>query len=82
MIPVGLAFEEARKTHPEINLHCHDGVHSSISGTYPAACVFSATLYSQSLVGGALPVNTDITPTTAKVLWQVVWETITEFQKS
>ncbi|TKU09936.1 hypothetical protein FDW86_08150 [Citrobacter sp. wls828] len=80
--PVGLAFEKARKTHPEINLYYHDGVHPSISGTYLAACVFFATLYNQSPVGGALPVDTDMTPATAKVLQQVAWETVTEFQKS
>lgn len=80
--PVGLAFEKARKTHPEINLYYHDGVHPSISGTYLAACVFFATLYNQSPVGGALPVDTDMTPATAKALQQVAWETVTEFQKS
>lgn len=29
--PVGLAFEKARKAHPEINLYYHDGVHPSIA---------------------------------------------------
>ncbi|MFS6814422.1 DUF4886 domain-containing protein [Citrobacter meridianamericanus] len=80
--PVGLAFEKARTTHPEINLYYQDGVHPSISGTYLAACVFFATLYNQSPVGGALPIDTDMSPATAKALQQVAWETVTEFQKS
>jgi hypothetical protein len=80
--PVGLAFEKARKAHPEINLYYHDGMHPSMAGTYLAACVFFATLYNQSPVGGALPVDTDMTPATAKALQQVAWETVTEFQKT
>ncbi|MEN0613460.1 DUF4886 domain-containing protein [Klebsiella indica] len=80
--PVGLAFEKARKTHPEINLYYQDGVHPSLAGTYLAACVFFATLYNQSPVGGALPVDTDMTPATAKALQQIAWETVSEFQKS
>ena len=81
MAPVGPAFEKARKTHPEINLYYQDGVHPSISGTYLAACVFFATLYNQSPVGGALPIDTDMSPGDAKALQQVAWETVTEFQK-
>lgn len=80
--PVGLAFDKARKTHPEINLYYHDGVHPSIAGTYLASCVFFATLYNQSPVGGALPIDTDMTQATAKILQQVAWETVTEFQQS
>lgn len=80
--PVGLAFDNARKMHPEINLYYHDGVHPSMAGTYLAACVFFSTLYNQSPLGGALPIDTDMTPATAKVLQQVAWETVTEFQKS
>ncbi|POT56429.1 hypothetical protein C3432_13475 [Citrobacter amalonaticus] len=79
--PVGLAFDRASKTHPEINLYYHDGVHPSMAGTYLAACVFFATLYNQSPVGGALPVDTDMTPETAKALQQIAWETVTDFQK-
>lgn len=80
--PVGLAFEKARKAHPEINLYYHDGMHPSMAGTYLAASVFFATLYNQSPVGGALPFDTDMTPATAKALQQIAWETVTEFQKA
>nr|QIS36877.1 hypothetical protein [Klebsiella pneumoniae]QLG00442.1 hypothetical protein [Klebsiella pneumoniae]QLG01392.1 hypothetical protein [Klebsiella pneumoniae] len=44
--------------------------------------MFFATLYNQSPVGGALPVDTDMTPATAKALQQIAWETVSEFQKS
>ena len=80
--PVGLAFEKARKSHPEINLYYHDGMHPSMAGTYLAASVFFATLYNQSPVGGALPFDPDMTPATAKALQQIAWETVTEFQKT
>lgn len=79
--PVGLAFEKVRQTHPEINIYYHDGVHPSMEGTYLAACVFFATIYNQSPVDGALPVDTNMTPATAKILQQAAWETVTEFQK-
>lgn len=80
--PVGLAFDKARKVHPEINLYYQDGVHPSLEGTYLAACVFFATLYNQTPVGGALPTDTNMTPETAKALQQIAWDTVTEFHGS
>lgn len=42
--PVGLAFAEARRSHPEVRLFHPDGSHPSPAGTYLAACVFYAVL--------------------------------------
>ncbi len=78
--PVGLAFSNAIKAHPEINLYHSDGSHPSLAGTYLAACVLFATLYDHSPVGGALPVDSDMTEQTARALQQVAWDTVTAFR--
>ncbi|MCN6072344.1 hypothetical protein MLS66_24565 [Escherichia coli] len=78
--PVGLAFSNAIKTHPEINLYHSDGNHPSLAGTYLAASVLFATLYDQSPIGGALPADSDMTEQTAKALQQVAWDTVQEFR--
>ena len=79
--PVGLAFSRAIATHPEIDLYHSDGNHPSLAGTYLAAYVLFATIYDQSPVGGALPVDSDMTEQTARALQQVAWDTVTQFRK-
>lgn len=78
--PVGLAFRNAIKAHPEINLYHSDGNHPSLAGTYLAACVLFATLYDRSPVGGALPADSDMTAQTAGALQQVAWDTVKTFR--
>ncbi len=78
--PVGLAFEQSMKQYPDINLYHSDGKHPSLEGTYLAASVFFATLYNQSPVGGAIPVDTDMSEETAKRLQAVAWETVQRYQ--
>ncbi len=80
--PVGLAFEQSIKQHPEIDLYHSDGKHPSLEGTYLAASVFFATLYNQSPVGGAVPVDTTMSPETAKKLQTIAWDTVQQFQNS
>ncbi|GKX57144.1 hypothetical protein SOASR030_32560 [Leminorella grimontii] len=77
--PVGLAFEKAMKTHPEIRLYHSDNMHPSLAGTYLAACVFFATLYNQSPVGGDAPVDGDMSKETATILQHIAWDTVNEF---
>lgn len=79
--PVGLAFANTLQQYPEINLYHSDGKHPSLAGTYLAASVFFATLYNKSPVGGALPVDSDMTPETAEKLQIIAWETVQNFQK-
>ncbi|UMM06934.1 hypothetical protein MKR81_27635 (plasmid) [Vibrio campbellii] len=78
--PVGLAFEQSINQYPEINLYHSDGKHPSLEGTYLAASVFFATLYNKSPVGGATPIDTDMSPETAKKLQTIAWETVQRFQ--
>jgi hypothetical protein len=44
LAPVGLAWAEARRRDPEVELWTSDGRHPSLSGSYLAACVFYALL--------------------------------------
>ncbi|NNN43994.1 MULTISPECIES: DUF4886 domain-containing protein [Vibrio] len=78
--PVGLAFEQSMKRHPEIVLYHSDGKHPSLAGTYLAACVFFATLYNQSPVGGAAPTDTDMPTETAQKLQTVAWDVVQDYQ--
>lgn len=49
VIPVGIAFENAYKSKPGIELHkTFDGSHPSLLGTYLAACVVFASITQQS----------------------------------
>ncbi|NIF32390.1 hypothetical protein F3J29_09590 [Enterobacter sp. Cy-643] len=79
--PVGLAFAASLQQHPEINLYHSDGNHPSLAGSYLAACVLFATLYNQSPVGGALPVDSDMKEPTARALQQTAWEVVTAFRQ-
>ncbi len=78
--PVGLAFEQSMKKYPEIELYRRDGRHPSLEGTYLAAAVFFATLYNRSPLGGAIPVDTNMSDKTARRLQMVAWETVQSFQ--
>lgn len=42
--PAGLAWDEAHRRWPELNLHLADGSHPNPAGTYLSACVLYATL--------------------------------------
>nr|WP_319483099.1 hypothetical protein [uncultured Cohaesibacter sp.] len=81
MAPVGLAFANAREAHPEIELYFVDGKHPSLAGTYLAACVFFATLYDQSPIGGAIPIGSDMSADVAQTLQAVAWDTVKAFRK-
>ncbi len=78
--PVGLAFSESIKRYPEIELYRRDGRHPSVEGTYLAAAVFFATLYNRSPLGGAIPVDTNMSDKTARRLQMVAWDTVQSFQ--
>lgn len=45
VVPVGLAWKDARRLHPDVELFDEDGSHPSPAGTYLAASVFFATLF-------------------------------------
>lgn len=80
VIPVGLAFEEAYKRRPGIQLHkSFDGSHPDLMGTYLAACTVYASLYERSPVGNAYKVWGQIDDEIAGFLQQVAWDTVRQF---
>lgn len=78
--PVGLAFQAMIEQYPDINLYHSDGSHPSLEGTYLAAATLYATLYNESPLGGATPVDTDMDQETATAIQQIAWDTVTEFR--
>jgi hypothetical protein len=53
VVPVGLAFELARRRNPDMKIYADDKRHPSLLGTYLTANVFFAALYGQSPVGAS-----------------------------
>lgn len=53
--PVGMVWQEMRKTHPEIPLYRDDHQHPNPSGSFIAACTFFASIWKESPVGGNAP---------------------------
>jgi prepilin-type N-terminal cleavage/methylation domain-containing protein/prepilin-type processing-associated H-X9-DG protein len=81
--PVGVAWANALKANPNLELHTSDDSHPTPMGSYLAACVFYATLFNESPVGlpGRLTgpnggVLVDISPAQAAMLQKIAWETV------
>jgi hypothetical protein len=51
VIPVGLAFAQAKRERPDIKLYADDEQHPSLAGTYLAACMFYVALQGASPEG-------------------------------
>lgn len=49
--PVGVAWAEAHKKNPQVNLWQDDGSHPAVQGTYLTVCVFYATIFGESPEG-------------------------------
>lgn len=81
VIPVGLAFEEAYRRHPDLVLHKSDGSHPTLIGTYLAACTVYASVYGRSPVGNPYDYEGAIDPATAKKLQQVAQDTVEGFYR-
>lgn len=80
VIPVGLAFAEAYKRDPGLQLHkYYDGSHPSKAGTYLAAATVYAALYNRSPVGNTFDAFGEVDPKTRLFLQQVAWDTVKQF---
>ena len=80
VIPVGLAFEEAYRRRPDMELHkSFDGSHPSLAGTYLAAATVYASLYGNSPVGNSYDYYGAIDPDTALFLQNVAQDSVTQF---
>ncbi|MFC1975375.1 DUF4886 domain-containing protein [Chloroflexota bacterium] len=74
--PVGIAWQTAVTQAPQLGLWRIDGLHSSESGNYLAACVFYAVVYHQSPEGLTYPAG--LTEETAHFLQAIAAETVLE----
>ncbi len=80
VIPVGLAFEEAYRRHPEMKLHkAYDGSHPSLIGTYLAAATTFGAVYGRPTVGNSFDAFGEIDAATLKKLQQVADDTVKKF---
>jgi hypothetical protein len=79
VIPVGLAFEEARARRPDLVLHEDDASHPNLQGSYLAAATVSAAFYDTSPVGLAYDAYGEIDAETAAFLQQVAWDAVQAF---
>jgi hypothetical protein len=77
VIPAGLAFAQAVKQRPELNLYASDKRHPSLLGTYLAANTVYASLFKKSPVG--VQYTAEIDAETAKFLQTVAWETVQDY---
>jgi hypothetical protein len=80
VLPVGLAFEEAYKRHPELKLHkSYDGSHPSAEGTYLAAATLYGTLYGKPITGNSFDAFGEVDPETIKKLQTVADDVVKSY---
>ena len=72
--PVGVAWADAIKQSPGLDLWQSDGSHPTINGTYLAACVLYAVVFRESPVGLSSPSQVD--GNTARVLQTIASEVV------
>ena len=76
--PVGLAWEEVRLAHPEIELYDADGSHPSLRGTYLAACTMYAAVRGESPVGILYSNDPTMTESERLILQEAAWSSVQE----
>ena len=79
VIPVGLAFADAIKQDPKLELYRADKTHPSPEGTYLEACVVFASMYHRSPVGLKYYGIEQVEEKTAHFLQEVAWNTVCEY---
>ncbi len=80
VIPVGLAFAEAYRRRPDIQLHKgFDGSHPNLLGTYLAAATVLASVYGVSPVGNAYDYFGEVSAEEARFLQEVAQDTVEQF---
>jgi hypothetical protein len=77
VIPAGLAFANAIKQRPSLNLYAGDKRHPSLAGTYLAASTVYASVFKKSPVDLAHTAGLDAD--TVKFLQSVAWQTVQEY---
>lgn len=77
--PVGIAWLHALQENPKFVLHYDDGSHPGPAGSYLAACVFYAFLYSSSPEGLS---NVSLSESDAAFLQRIAWKTAQDHQQA
>ena len=72
VVPVGLAFAQATRERPDINLFADDKQHPSLAGSYLAACMFYAALRGASPEG--IDYDAGLDPEVARYLQRLAWQ--------
>jgi hypothetical protein len=77
--PVGLAWQQASRMRPDLDMYAGDREHPSIHGTYLATCVIYAAIYDKDPSGmNYLP--SGITAEQGTFLQKVAWETVQDYR--
>lgn len=81
LAPVGIAWQNIREEHPELNLYSSDGSHPSIYGSYLASCVFYSILFSDDPNTAYFPsgINIDEAEIIQEFALNAIIETTTDF---
>jgi len=77
--PVGLAWQQAAKQRPALDMYASDREHPSIYGMYLATCVVYATIY-EANPSGIDYVPSGMTSADAAFLQNVAWQTLQDYR--
>ena len=77
--PVGLAWQQASKQRPDLNMYADDREHPSIYGMYLATCVVFATVYGKNPTGFRY-VPTGVSSEQAEFLQKIAWQTVDDYR--
>jgi len=77
--PAGLAWQQASKQRPALDMYVADREHPSIYGTYLATCVIYATIYSKD-PSGFNYVPAGMSSEEAAFLRRVAWQTVQDYR--
>ena len=80
VVPAGLAFADALRNKPDLQLYTDDLKHPSLAGSYLAACTFYGAMYGKSPHG--VPYEAGLPPALAAFLQDSAWDTVTRFYHS
>lgn len=76
LVPVGPAWERARKDLPKLALYDDDGSHPSPAGTYLAACVFYSTFFARRAGGAEKLAFGELSETELSRLQDTAWTVV------
>ncbi len=77
--PVGLAWQQASRQQPALDMYAADREHPSVYGTYLATCVLYATIYGKD-PSGFKYVAPGMTSEQAAFLQKTAWQTVQDYR--